>query len=235
MSEVILTKQWYKELEDKLNLLKTVKRQEISQIIAEARAQGDLSENAEYDAAKDEQARIEGEIVEIEAKLRNAKIIEKSGDDSTISLGSEVKILNLKNNKEMVYRIVGTTESDPFNNKISNESPVGKALLGKRLGDVVDVVHPNGTIQFKIGSASKSILDWMRSFLANEYGICNKGLSYQKLDSGKDFWNLLYYGENVRKLYQLLYKNPESLKMDRKYNKFTKLYEEKYPRDHIPN
>ncbi len=150
MSEVILTKQGYKELEDKLNLLKTVKRQEISQIIAEARAQGDLSENAEYDAAKDEQARIEGEIVEIEAKLRNAKIIEKSGDDTTISLGSEVKILNLKNNKEMVYRIVGTTESDPFNNKISNESPVGKALLGKRLGDVVDVVSPNGTIQFKI-------------------------------------------------------------------------------------
>lgn len=150
MSEVILTKQGYKELEDKLNLLKTVKRQEISQIIAEARAQGDLSENAEYDAAKDEQARIEGEIVEIEAKLRNAKIIEKSGDDTTISLGSEVKILNLKNNKEMVYRIVGTTESDPFNNKISNESPVGKALLGKRLGDVVDVVNPNGTIQFKI-------------------------------------------------------------------------------------
>lgn len=150
MSEVILTKQGYKELEDKLNLLKTVKRQEISQIIAEARAQGDLSENAEYDAAKDEQARIEGEIVEIEAKLRNAKIIEKSGDDTTISLGSEVKILNLKNNKEMVYRIVGTTESDPFNNKISNESPVGKALLGKKLGDVVDVVNPNGTIQFKI-------------------------------------------------------------------------------------
>ena len=150
MSEVILTKQGYKELEDKLNLLKTVKRQEISQIIAEARAQGDLSENAEYDAAKDEQARIEGEIVEIEAKLRNAKIIEKSGDDTTISLGSEVKILNLKNNKEMVYRLVGTTESDPFNNKISNESPVGKALLGKRLGDVVDVVSPNGTIQFKI-------------------------------------------------------------------------------------
>lgn len=150
MSEVILTKQGYKELEDKLNLLKTVKRQEISQIIAEARAQGDLSENAEYDAAKDEQARIEGEIVEIETKLRNAKIIEKSGDDTTISLGSEVKILNLKNNKEMVYRIVGTTESDPFNNKISNESPVGKALLGKRLGDVVDVVNPNGTIQFKI-------------------------------------------------------------------------------------
>ena len=150
MSEVILTKQGYKELEDKLNLLKTVKRQEISQIIAEARAQGDLSENAEYDAAKDEQARIEGEIVEIEAKLRNAKIIEKSGDDTIISLGSEVKILSLKNNKEMVYRIVGTTESDPFNNKISNESPVGKALLGKRLGDVVDVVNPNGTIQFKI-------------------------------------------------------------------------------------
>lgn len=97
------------------------------------------------------------------------------------------------------------------------------------------ISEANGTIQFKIGSASKPILDWMRSFLANEYGICNKGLNYQKLDSGNDFWNLLYYGENVRKLYQLLYKNPENLKMDRKYNKFTKLYEEKYPRDHIPN
>lgn len=97
------------------------------------------------------------------------------------------------------------------------------------------ISEANGTIQFKIGSASKPILDWIRNFLANEYGICNKGLNYQKLDSEKDFWNLLYYGENVRKLYQLLYKNPESLKMDRKYNKFTKLYEEKYPRDHIPN
>lgn len=97
------------------------------------------------------------------------------------------------------------------------------------------VSKSNGTIQFKIGSASKPILDWIREYLATEYGICNKGLSYQKLESGNDFWNLLYYGENVRKLYKLLYQNTDSLKLDRKYNKFTTLYEEKYPRDYIPN
>lgn len=148
--EVILTQKGFDELEEKLRILKTEKRQEISQVIAEARAQGDLSENAEYDAAKDEQARIEGEIVEIEAKIRNAKIIDAVADTSSVSLGSEVKILNYKNNKEMTYRIVGTTESDPFHNKISNESPVGKALLGKKLGEVVEVVNPTGSIQLKI-------------------------------------------------------------------------------------
>ena len=148
--EVILTQQGYNELEEKLRILKTEKRQEISRIIGEARAQGDLSENAEYDAAKDEQARIEGEIVEIEAKLRNAKIIDTVADTSVVSLGSEVKILNCKTNKELVYRIVGTTESDTFHNRISNKSPVGKTLLGKKLGETVNVVNPAGVTQFKI-------------------------------------------------------------------------------------
>ena len=144
--EVILTKQGFEELEQRLHILKTEKRQEISQIISEARAQGDLSENAEYDAAKDEQARIEREILDIEEKLRNVKIIDTVADTSVVSLGSEVTIYNFKTEKELKYRIVGTTESDPFSGKISNESPVGKALLGKKLGQTVEVVNNAGTI-----------------------------------------------------------------------------------------
>ncbi len=148
--EVILTKQGFEELEQRLHILKTEKRQEISQIISEARAQGDLSENAEYDAAKDEQARIEREILDIEEKLRNVKIIDTVADTSVVSLGSEVTIYNFKTEKELKYRIVGTTESDPFSGKISNESPVGKALLGKKLGQTVEVVNNAGTIKLKI-------------------------------------------------------------------------------------
>ncbi|MBR2029743.1 MAG: transcription elongation factor GreA [Clostridia bacterium] len=151
MEEVILTQKGYDELKARLHLLKTEKRQEIAQVIEEARAQGDLSENAEYDAAKDEQGHIEGEIIEIEAKLRHAKIIDDMAAESgVVSIGSEVKIINYKTNKELVYRIVGTTEADPFKNKISNESPVGKALLGHKVDDVVDVAGPAGTIQLKI-------------------------------------------------------------------------------------
>lgn len=148
--EVILTKEGYAELEERLRILKTEKRQENVRAIAEARAQGDLSENAEYDAAKNEQAVIEGEITTIEEQLRNAKIIDKAEDTSTVSLGGAVKIYNFKTNKELTYRIVGTTESDPFNNKISNESPVGRALLGKRAGDLVNVTTPAGVTQLKI-------------------------------------------------------------------------------------
>lgn len=148
--EVILTRQGFEELEQRLHILKTEKRQEISQVISEARAQGDLSENAEYDAAKDEQARIESEILDIEEKLRNVKIIDAVEDTSKVSLGSEVTIYNFKTEKELTYRIVGTTESDPFSGKISNESPVGKALLGKKLGQTVEVVNNAGTIKLKI-------------------------------------------------------------------------------------
>ena len=109
------------------------------------------SENAEYDAAKDEQGHIAGEILEIESKLRHAKIIdENAANTGIVSLGSEVKILNYKTNKELIYRIVGTTEADPFKNKISNESPVGRALLGHKQGEVVDVAGPAGTIQLEI-------------------------------------------------------------------------------------
>ena len=151
MEEVILTQKGYDELKQRLHVLRTEKMQEIAQIIEEARAQGDLSENAEYDAAKDEQGHIAGEILEIEAKLRHAKIIdENAANTGIVSLGSEVKILNYKTNKELTYRIVGTTEADPFKNKISNESPVGRALLGHKQGEVVDVAGPAGTIQLEI-------------------------------------------------------------------------------------
>ena len=151
MKEVIMTQKRYDELAKEVHYLRTEKMQEIAQLIEEARAQGDLSENAEYDAAKDEQGHTAGRIREIEEMLRNAKIIDETAlDSSVVSIGNQVKILNYKTNKELTYRIVGTTEADPFQNKISNESPVGKALLGHKEGEVVEVAGPAGTIQLKI-------------------------------------------------------------------------------------
>ena len=151
MQEVFLTPQGLKDLEEKLTYLKTEKRQEVSERIKVAREFGDISENAEYDAAKSEQAEVEGEIAEIEAKLRNAKIIEEVSDVSTVSVGCTVKIRNLDTGKDNVFTIVGTTESNPLENRISNESPVGKALLGGKKGQTVTAVSPNNTLmKYKI-------------------------------------------------------------------------------------
>lgn len=147
--EILLTAQGYKELEEELNDLRVNKRAENVQAIKEARSHGDLSENSEYDAARDEQAKIEARIQELEYKLEHATIID-STDKSSINVGCKVRILYLEDKEEDEYSIVGSLEADPFENKISNESPIGKAIIGKKVDDVVSVEGPNGSYQIKI-------------------------------------------------------------------------------------
>ncbi len=151
MSEkVILTEEGYQQLEKRLDELKFVKRPEITARIKVAREFGDLSENAEYDAAKNEQARIEGEIVEIEAKLKVAEII-KAGADDTVSVGMKVTVFDEDGDpQEIEYELVGTTEADIYKNKISNESPLGSALIGKKVGETVTVKAPTCTYPIKV-------------------------------------------------------------------------------------
>lgn len=149
--EVILTKEGKEELEKRLEYLKVTKRAEITERIKTARDFGDLSENAEYDAAKNEQAMIEGEIVEIEAKLKYAVIIqENSAKKGTVSLGSKVEIVDNETNEVLSYEIVGTTEADVEQGRISNESPIGNALLGHKAGDTVTVKVPVGVTTITI-------------------------------------------------------------------------------------
>ena len=149
--DIYLTPEAYKELEAKLEHLKVVKRREVAEKIKIAREFGDISENAEYDAAKEEQAMIEGEIMEIENKLRTGTIInEDQIDTSVVSVGCTVKIHDYEFNEDMVYKIVGTTEADPSQNRLSNESPIGKALLGKKKNTVINVETPGGIVKYKI-------------------------------------------------------------------------------------
>ena len=151
MSEkVILTEEGYQQLEKRLEELKFVKRPEITERIKVARDFGDLSENAEYDAAKNEQARIEGEIVEIEAKLKVAEIIRGGGANDVVSVGKKVEVLDIDEDETCVYEIVGTTEADISKNKISNESPLGKALIGSKAGEIVTVKAPSCEYQVKV-------------------------------------------------------------------------------------
>ncbi len=154
MAEFFLTQDGYRELEEKLAYLKSVRRAEVSQKISEARELGDISENAEYDAAKDEQAFVEGEILEIETKIANAVIIDVT-DTKAVTIGSKVTVETSAKEKR-VYTIVGTTETDPFQGRISNESPIGKALLGKKTGVTVKVDLPQKkSITLKIISIKK--------------------------------------------------------------------------------
>lgn len=147
----ILTYAGLKQYEDELHDLKVNKRREIAAKIKEAREQGDLSENAEYDAAKDEQRDIELRIEELEKLLKNAEVIDEDEIDiNKISIGCKVKVYDVDFDEEMEFRIVGSTEASSLQNKISNESPVGQALLGKSVGDVVDVETQAGTIQYKV-------------------------------------------------------------------------------------
>ena len=147
----ILTYAGLKQYEDELQNLKVVRRKEVAQKIKEAREQGDLSENAEYDAAKDEQRDIELRIEELEKLLKNAEVVvEDEIDLEKISVGCQVKVLEMDEDEEMEFRIVGSTEANSLQNKISNESPVGHALLGKKVGDVVDVETQVGVIQYKV-------------------------------------------------------------------------------------
>ena len=144
--EVILTKEGLEELEKRLEYLKVEKRAEITERIKVAREFGDLSENAEYDAAKNEQAMIEGEILEIEEKIKHAVVIKEGAKKGTVSLGSKVDIYDRTYDEYCTYEIVGTTEADLDTGRISNESPIGNALLGRKANDVVRVLVPAGWI-----------------------------------------------------------------------------------------
>ena len=147
----ILTYAGLKQYEDELQNLKVVKRKEVAQKIKEAREQGDLSENAEYDAAKDEQRDIELRIEELEKLLKNAEVVDEDEIDlDKISIGCKVRVYDVDFDEEMEFRIVGSTEANSLQNKISNESPVGQALMGKKAGDVVDVETQAGVIQYKV-------------------------------------------------------------------------------------
>ncbi len=149
--EILLTAEGYLELETELNDLKINKRPEVIKALKEARALGDLSENADYDAARDAQAKLEGRIKELEYKLENAKIISNDSKD-TVSIGSTVTISYIDDDETEEYKIVGSLEADPFNNKISNESPIGAAIIGKKANEIVSVETPNGSFDVKIES-----------------------------------------------------------------------------------
>lgn len=148
-----MTKEGKLKLEQELENLKTVKRKEVVERIKIARSFGDLSENSEYDSAKEEQAFVEGRITTLENMIRNAKIIEESELDSdTVSLGKTVTFVELPDGDEETYSIVGSAEADPFEGKISNDSPIAKSLLGKRIGDEVAVQTPGGEMNVRIVS-----------------------------------------------------------------------------------
>ena len=157
--KTILTYAGLKKLEDELHDLKVVQRKEVSQKIKEAREQGDLSENAEYDAAKDEQRDIEARNEEIEKILKNAEVVlEDEVNAETISVGCKVKVLDMEYDEEMDFQIVGATEASSLQGKISNESPVGKALIGAKEGQVVDVELADGDVmQYKVLKIERNI------------------------------------------------------------------------------
>ena len=147
----ILTYEGLRRYEDELHELKVVKRQEVAQKIKEAREQGDLSENAEYDAAKDEQRDIEARIEQIEKILKNAEVVDEDEVDlNKISVGCKVKVLDVEYDEEEEFKIVGSSEASSLRGKISNESPVGKALIGATVGETVDVETQAGVIQYKV-------------------------------------------------------------------------------------
>ncbi len=148
--QFIMTQKGYDEAVERLKYLQTVKRQEIVERIAEARSHGDLSENAEYDAARNEQAANEGEIVDLDYKIKNAVILEKNNDTSFVHIGSKVKVYDADLEEEDVYEITGTTEANAMLNKISNESPVGAALLKHKVGDTVKILAPDGEYKLVI-------------------------------------------------------------------------------------
>ena len=154
----LLTYAGLKNLEEELHDLKVVKRKEVAQKIKEAREQGDLSENAEYDAAKDEQRDIEARIEEIEKILKNAEVVvEDDVDLDKISVGCKVKLYDYEYEEEIEFKIVGSTEANSLQGKISNESPVGKALIGAKVDDVVKVEMPAGMVEYKVLEIQRNV------------------------------------------------------------------------------
>ena len=154
--EIKLTQAAIAEYQQRLDFLKNVRRLEVAQQIKEARAFGDISENAEYDAAMDEQARIEYDITQLDAMLRNAVLIdEEAVDTNSVNVGVSVTLMDLSDNTTDVYDIVGSAEANPFINRISNESPVGHAIIGHVVDDIVEIQAPGGTMRFKIVNIAK--------------------------------------------------------------------------------
>ena len=149
--DVILTPEGLQKLKDELELLSTERRREVAERIKEAREFGDIAENAEYDSAKNEQAHLEARIAMLEERLKSARVVTKKEIKSgEVSIGTKVLLRDVKANKTVEYHIVGSAEADPTENKLSNESPVGKAIMGKKKGEIVEVSAPRGTIKFKI-------------------------------------------------------------------------------------
>ena len=155
--KTILTYAGLKALEDELENLRVVKRKEVAEKIKEAREQGDLSENAEYDAAKDEQRDIEARIDELEKILKNVEVVVEEVDLEKINVGCTVLVHDDEYDEEIEFKIVGSTEANSLQGKISNESPVGQALMGKKVGDVVDVETPAGNIRYTVLKIERSI------------------------------------------------------------------------------
>lgn len=154
--EVVLTYEGLKKLEEELEFLRGSKRKEVAERIKQALSFGDISENSEYDEAKNEQAQVEGRIIQLELMLKNAKLIDEDEvKTDVVSLGSKVKLFDMEFDEEILYHIVGSTEANPMKSKISNESPVGAALIGHKKNDVIEVMVPDGTIKFKILDISK--------------------------------------------------------------------------------
>ena len=155
----IMTYEGVKKLEEELEYLKTVKRKEITEKIKVALGYGDLSENSEYDEAKNDQAFTEGRIIQLENMLKNAVVVDESEiPKDKVSVGSIVKVMDYEFDEEVEYTIVGSAEADPMNFKISNESPVGSALIGKKVGDVVEVAVPSGVSKFEISRNKKRLI-----------------------------------------------------------------------------
>lgn len=153
----IMTYAGLKKLQDELQDLKVNQRREIAQKIKEAREQGDLSENAEYDAAKDEQRDIEARIEQIEQILKNAEVVDEDEVDlDVVNIGCLVRVLDIEYNEEEEYKLVGSSEASSLQNKISNESPFGKALIGAKVGDVVEVEAPAGIVKYKVLSIHRA-------------------------------------------------------------------------------
>jgi transcription elongation factor GreA len=151
VKEVILTPEGYEKLKSEIEHLSTDRRREIAERIKTAREFGDIAENAEYDAAKNEQAHLEARIAVLEERLKNARVIQKKEITSdAVSIGTKVRLRDMGANKTVEYHIVGSAEADPTEHKLSNESPVGKAIMGRKKGEIVEVAAPRGALKFKI-------------------------------------------------------------------------------------
>ncbi len=155
MANITVTKEGLEKLQNELDYLKTTKRQEIKEAIRIAKGFGDLSENSEYDEAREEQGKVESRIVELEEMLKNVTLVEDTGSPDQVSVGSKVRVYNKTREKELIYHLVGSTEANAMQNKISDQSPIGKAILGEKVGNTVKVETPAGVMELEILEINK--------------------------------------------------------------------------------